>query len=264
MSQKFDFSKCFSETDEINCLQKKRRSQMALSSKRVIVEGSTRKPMSGAHRLGPADPNERFTVTIHLKRESDEKEFRSLLERTATHTIKRQTHPGREEFAKKHGTHPDALAKVREFAREHGLTIDKEYPAERRVVLSGTAAAMSAAFGVTLDRYDAARGTYRGRTGDITLPEDLAPHVQAVTGLDNRPSARPHFRWSERRGFRPRDQNDGSFTAVQVAQLYDFPTNLDGTGQCIGIIELGGGFNPTDLQKYFQGLGIPMPNVKSV
>jgi kumamolisin len=237
---------------------------MAVSSKRVIVEGSTRKPMPGAHRLGPANPSEKFTVTIHLKRESDEKESRSLLERTATHPIKRQTHPGREEFAKTHGTHPDALAKVREFAREHGLAIDKEYPAERRVVLSGTVKAMSAAFGVTLDRYDSARGTHRGRTGDITLPEDLAPHVQAVLGLDNRPSARPHFRWSERRSFRPREQNDGSFTAVQVAQLYDFPTNLDGTGQCIGIIELGGGYNPTDLQKYFQGLGIPMPNFKSV
>jgi kumamolisin len=37
-----------------------------------------------------------------------------------------------------------------------------------------------------------------------------------------------------------------------------------GQGQCIGIIELGGGYRPTDLQKYFSELGIPLPKVATV
>jgi len=35
-----------------------------------------------------------------------------------------------------------------------------------------------------------------------------------------------------------------------------FPTGVNGTGQTIGIIELGGGYVISDIQQYFQGLGI--------
>ena len=54
------------------------------------------------------------------------------------------------------------------------------------------------------------------------------------------------------------------FTPLEIAQLYDFPANLDGTGECIGIIELGGGFKTTDLKTYFSSLGITAPTVTSV
>src|SRR5262249_50264622 len=56
---------------------------------------------------------------------------------------------------------------------------------------------------------------------------------------------------------------------ADFAKRYKFPTELqgvklDGSGQCIGIIELGGGFNNSDLRVYFQELGIPQPNVVAV
>ena len=54
------------------------------------------------------------------------------------------------------------------------------------------------------------------------------------------------------------------FTPLQVAQLYDFPANLDGTGECVGIIELGGGFKTADLKAYFSSLGLPTPTIASV
>jgi kumamolisin len=240
---------------------------MALSKKRVPLEGSTRQPMPGARRVGPADRNQQISVTIHLRRRSDPGEFRAAVQQAIAHPMQRLKHLNREEFARIHGADPAGLAKVREFAREHKLTVEKELPAERRVVLKGTVAAMSAAFGnVELSRYDYPQGTYRGRTGEIMLPDDLASYIEAVTGLDNRPVARPHFRWSRngRGSVMPRAATDGSFTALQVAQLYDFPTNLNGSGQCIGIIELGGGFNVNDLQNYFQNLGLSMPNIQSV
>jgi kumamolisin len=50
----------------------------------------------------------------------------------------------------------------------------------------------------------------------------------------------------------------------QLIQLYDFPTNANGAGQCIAIIELGGGFRQKDLQTYFQQLNIPLPTVTSI
>ena len=53
------------------------------------------------------------------------------------------------------------------------------------------------------------------------------------------------------------------FTPLQLAKLYNFP-KVSGTGQTIGIIELGGGYNMSDMTTYFKYLGIPIPNIISV
>jgi len=54
------------------------------------------------------------------------------------------------------------------------------------------------------------------------------------------------------------------FTVPQVARLYDFPTELDGKGQTIGFIELGGGYRESDLDTYFGRIGVTRPKVSSV
>jgi kumamolisin len=55
-----------------------------------------------------------------------------------------------------------------------------------------------------------------------------------------------------------------SYTPPQVAGLYDFPSGLDGSGQSVGIIELGGGYSPSDIQTYCSNLGIAPPTITSV
>jgi hypothetical protein len=48
------------------------------------------------------------------------------------------------------------------------------------------------AFGVTLAWFELAeRQRYVSYEGDITLPAELAPHVLAVLGLDQRPTTKP-------------------------------------------------------------------------
>jgi kumamolisin len=49
-----------------------------------------------------------------------------------------------------------------------------------------------------------------------------------------------------------------------VAALYNFPTGTTGQGQCIAILELGGGYRPRDLHHYFGKLGIAAPAVTPV
>src|SRR5262249_41387889 len=55
-----------------------------------------------------------------------------------------------------------------------------------------------------------------------------------------------------------------SYTPPQVAQVYGFPTDLNGTNECIALIELGGGYREQDLATYFRQLNIPTPHVVSV
>jgi kumamolisin len=50
----------------------------------------------------------------------------------------------------------------------------------------------------------------------------------------------------------------------QVAEFYSFPTGVDGTGETIGILELGGGFTTTDIQQYFKNQNITPPKVVAV
>jgi kumamolisin len=169
-----------------------------------------------------------------------------------------------DEFAAVHGADPDDLNKIEAFAHEHDLDIVEVNAAQRHVVLSGTVASLSAAFDVSLARYEHPGGTYRGRTGPVHVPAELAPIIQGVFGLDNRPQARPHLRLLQAQdgAAQPRAGNF-SYTPPQVAQLYSFPTGLDGSGQCIAIIELGGGYRPADLRSYFARLGIATPMVSS-
>ena len=55
-----------------------------------------------------------------------------------------------------------------------------------------------------------------------------------------------------------------SYAPLQVAQAYAFPSGTTGAGQCIGIIELGGGYNAADLASFFGNIGVPTPKVTAV
>jgi kumamolisin len=170
----------------------------------------------------------------------------------------------REEFAHEHGADPADLAAVRKFAAAHGLIVALQHAPRRTVVLSGTVEQFSAAFSVQLHRYGADSGaTYRGRTGTIQLPTELDGVVEAVLGLDNRPQAKPHFRLRPDSGKKKRAAAAGSvsFTPLQVASLYGFPSGT-GEGQCVAIIELGGGYRAADLNAYFNNLNVGSPKCR--
>jgi hypothetical protein len=54
------------------------------------------------------------------------------------------------------------------------------------------------------------------------------------------------------------------FTVPEITRLYNFPTDLDGSGQVIGILEFGGGYSQHDIDTYFQKLGLPVPDITAV
>jgi kumamolisin len=162
-------------------------------------------------------------------------------------------------YASRHGANPASLRLVRAFAKEFGLiATPAAQPGRCTVHLSGSAAAMQKAFGVSLRMQAADAGSFRVREGAIYLPEELDGHILAVLGLDNRPQARPHFRIAK-----PHTENI-SYTPIQVAELYGFPAGATGSGQTIGLIELGGGYRVADLTAYFNTLGLAAPVVTAV
>lgn len=231
---------------------------------KVTLKGSERTPVEGAQVLAPADPKERLEVSMIVRRCT----CTALQTRVAKLAAGNSSlgFMSREEFAEEHGADPADLGKVRKFAAARHLIVVQEHAARRTVVLSGTVEQFSNAFSVQMQQFTHSGGTYRGRLGTIQLPVELDGIVEAVLGLDNRPQAKPHFR------VRPADNGKKkqggattsvSFTPTQVASLYGFPSGT-GEGQCVAIIELGGGYRPADLQAYFAGLDVGSPKVSAI
>lgn len=222
------------------------------------LNGSERTPAAGARPIAAADPGERLEVSLIL-RSPAAGALRARVERVVAGD-RSDRHLSREEFAATHGARPDDLAAVRKFAAGFGLAVVQEHGPRRSVVLSGTVAQFNKAFDVQLTHYQHDQGTYRGHAGAISLPDAVHERVIGVFGLDNRPQAKPHFRMR-----RPSTDNApaASFSAPQLAALYDFPGGA-GQGECIAIIELGGGFRTVDLAQYFAKLGMHVPTIAAI
>jgi kumamolisin len=156
------------------------------------------------------------------------------------------------EYRQRHGTKQDVLSRLRGFARKYGLIVTFEDAGAHLVKLRGTyRQAMEAFQPEHLGIYEMEDGRrYVARTGHLVLPEEIAGDVVAVMGFDQRPVAKPHFR----RHKKPTAAT--SYTPVQVASAYQFPSGLDGSGQTIGLIELGGGYADADVAAYFSAVSV--------
>jgi kumamolisin len=237
----------------------------------VPLKGSERAAVSGATVAGIANPDETIQVTVLLRSKAQANDAQSKTSQATdaeksgvrsllTAKAKDRRHLTREEFLARRGALEADAQNVRAFAREYGLTVGEVNLAKGSVMLSGSVANLSKAFGVELLNYDSPAGPYRGRTGPVNIPTELDGVVTSVLGLDNRPQAKPHFRPLK-------TTSEATFTPVQIADIYDFPrgTGSNGSGQCIALIELGGGFEAADVTHYFQSvLKITPPKVEAV
>ena len=232
---------------------------MSAQERHLPLAESNKAPVRGARWLGPAAPDELVDITVLLRSRPSRTRARALDVRA---DVLPATHLTRDEFASQYGARHDDVAAVEAFAAEHGLVVLETSVAKRTVKLTGTAEQVSKAFAVELTRETTGRGvTFRGRTGTVFVPEQMAPVVQGVFGLDDRPQASPHFRLangisalSPERGFLP----------TEVAALYRFPRDVDGRGQTVAIVELGGGYRQEDLTRYFEEMGMAVPTVLAV
>ncbi len=220
--------------------------------KRVDLPGSDRTLPPACEQIGEADGSSLLDVTVVLRRKGNQPLVSSsMLPRLS-----------REEFAQKLGADPADAQAVEQFAHHNHLSVVGTSLEKRRVVLRGNVKHLSKAFGVKLMicRNSQTSSTFRGRTGPLTIPEELKDIVVAVLGLDDRQAAFAHFRIRSAAAA----GTAGTFTAADLKNLYNFPQGVDGTGQTIGIIELGGGYTTADLQTYFKGVGLAVPSVTAV
>jgi kumamolisin len=230
------------------------------AQKRVVLPRSERAIPANATHIGRTQQQQIITVSLIVRRKNP-LDLEALGGRILS----------REEFDAQYAADPASFEALRTFAHQNGLAVDEAASSlsRRTVVVRGTAQAMERAFGVELHDYEdtATKQRYHCFTGQVSLPESPAGLVDAVLGLDARPVAKPHFRFLKDLKKKKQPTATGQpepFNPSQVAELYDFPTGVNGSGQTIGLLELGGGYNTSDIDTYFQGLGLTPPTVVAV
>jgi kumamolisin len=219
-------------------------------------------------RIGEVDLDAPLEVSIYLAHRSrpDWVDAQALAPPTQRRRLTR------DEWAREHGADAAALDAVAAFAADHGLSVVGADPARRRVRLGGSVGGVAAAFEARLEgRYAVSQlgsaapgaaapgaGEYRARSGPLTVPHELDGVIIGVFGIDDRPQARPGIRFASDAA------TAVAYTPPQVARAYGFPTAVQGAGETIAIIELGGGFEQADLTAYFDLLAIAPPTVTAV
>jgi kumamolisin len=213
----------------------------SLSSQKIALEGTEFRGLG--QPLERVNPNEKLSVTVLLKHSNP-------LEKPKSGFVS----------LKKFEAKPEDIDALKKFAESNGLKIASRKEGDRAIVLEGKAGDFEKAFGVKLNHYKHPEGgKFRAYSGKIQLPQELAKSVEGVFGLSNKPL------WKPRKvGPFATGQVTMSYKATDLAQIYNFPKGTDGSGQTIAVVEFGGGYKTSDLQRYFKNLGIPMPDIEAV
>ncbi|MGC1185733.1 MAG: S53 family peptidase [Candidatus Dormiibacterota bacterium] len=213
---------------------------------------------------GPSEPEEEAVLSLLLRPRPDT--TTPVADDLGGLSPRLRAHLSREQLGDVRGAHPEDVGYLLEWLIAAGMVLVAAAPERRTVEIRGTLGRLGSLFGVEFRRAKSAAGEYRIARGTVVIPEEFAAVVVAVLGLDTRPLAQPHFRPL------PLPQPVESlataaplsYLPTQVAELYGFPPGTSGSGECIGLIELGGGFRSSDVTTYFTGLGLTAPDLVAV
>jgi kumamolisin len=233
----------------------------------VPLPGSQRALLPSSRPAGSIDPSEIVALTVRVRSAGDSEDLEKVVQDMYAKPLAERTYLSRDELAARHGARPEDLDAIEAYASRHNLVVAHRDQAARTLVLRGRLGDLLKAFHANVHMYSHANGGYRGRQGEILIPKQFEGVITGIFGFDTRPKHRRplNFRAAELNG----PGGDNGQSPADFAKRYEFPTThngatLDGTGQCIAIIELGGGFSHSDLQVYFHELGLHAPPVSAV
>ncbi len=181
-----------------------------------------------------------------------------------------QHHPGahlaRNDLGRLRGANPDDMVAVENWAQSVGLRLIRTRPERREMVLAGRLSRIWSLLKVDVETDSRTEPARRRMLSGPVIPSDLAEVVVAVLGLNSGPFVPPRLRRLPLPDLTiPLGQAAPlSFYPPEVAALYQYPPSATARGTCIGLLELGGGYQQADLASYFASIGVQHPTVVAV
>ena len=140
--------------------------------------------------MGPVASNQAMTVTLTLApsaaRTAALTRFLADLNTGSSTNFHKWLTP--QQFAASYGATPDQIASVSAWAQAQSLKVASVSPSSTRIVLSGSAAQMQAAFSVSIDAFQQTNYSFFSSTGQPSLPADTASLISSIDGLSNQPA----------------------------------------------------------------------------
>ena len=165
------------------------------------------------------------------------------------------------QFTEQFGPSVVDYQRVMGFMQSYGLKVTHIYPDRLAVNVTGSVANIEQAFQVTMQVY---RHPTENRTfyaPDVEPSVELGIPVLSVEGLSTYSLPRPMLKraspdqrvHSDQTGSGP----SGQFLGSDIRTAYGAGTALDGSGQALGLIEIGP-YNLSDVTAYFNTIGQPL------
>lgn len=225
-----------------------------LGNSRIHAPGQkVHSQLSGARP--PAD--QRLEATLVLRSKTSHAERTRAVHAMAGQFPHERQYLSAEQYAEHYGASSADRDAVVACVRSRGLHVLESALALGSVRISGSLRDFEAFFQVEFASYRAGDCNFRSYEGEVHIPSELDGIVEGVLGLDNRALTRHHHYFARPTGAAQVDPR-------HVARLYQFPESESLQGQCIAIIENGGGFHKADLEQYFEEHHIPVPKITVV
>ncbi|KAI9242867.1 MAG: peptidase S53 propeptide [Podila humilis] len=235
----------------------------------VAIPGSGRGPLPNSRPAGRINTSEVAAITVRVRSSGDIEALEQEVNELGNRRLEDRTYLNVEQLIRQYGARAEDMNLVEQYAQTHNLVVTKRCPAERSIVLQGKLGDLVSAFPSNVRMYHHSTGPYRGRQGEVCVPEHLENIVTGVFGFDTRPMRRRGYRLHRAMTARGGPGLRNGVVATEYARRYSFPSefngiDLNGSGQTIAIIELGGGFDQNDLATFFRDVDISLPTVTAV
>jgi kumamolisin len=182
-------------------------------------------------------------------------------------------------FSDKFGATTESLEAIKEFAKEHNLSVEEGDIRSGKVFLTGKTADFQKAFKVDVNQYQDAQGvTHAGHDGPASVPTRYAAHIQAIF-MDELPTAKSNrvlYKMTddgklvdgEGKPVRLAASEDpdanfvkqGGYRATEIAKAQNIPLRTGGAGQHGGFFSLSGGIDLPDYNRFFPEHNMEQPN----
>ena len=167
------------------------------------------------------------------------------------------------EYAARFGADAADYDAVAAWATAHGLAVGERFAARTVLPVSGTAAAMEAAFGVRFNLYRESDGRISyAADRPAALPADIAAKVRAVLGLSSTNHFVPMLKRAPAGTRLSGTGPGGAFSASDLRTIYTVPPQpFPNVAQTLAVFEQGG-YAPGDVTTYLIRNKLPSVQVK--
>ena len=236
----------------------------ALAAGSLIALSGSASAMEKAVIDAAASPEQtvEFNVYLPLRDRVAAEAFLHQLHDPTSASYHQWLSPG--QFNERFGPSSSTVSKISNELKTHGLAVTEVHTHSLHV--SGTAAAVSSAFGTALAIGRFASGR---QVMTATTPVQLTPALQTAGAVVADFSGKIWMRAGARPSLLIEPQNrespTGGYWFTDLKQAYSFPSfkKLTGKGVTIGIL-MSGDFNQPDMTAYFSHELLPSPNISTV